>query len=96
MENRFRLKSKHVSYGDYGMFKSIEFILEIRVPYKFFGKIKTHWIPVLCMDKHEFLKNNIIIKTENDVILYMIECFKKERLKTKPDRILKRIYKKSK
>jgi len=88
MNRRFNLRIESADFGDYGIISDKKLVLQLRVPFKWFKKIKYVNMDVYSTYAY-LLPDTIILKT--DIEEYLVRMFNKERQKTKRDRVLEKL-----
>ena len=88
MNRRFSLKIEHGTKGDYGYIDYKILKLQLRVPYKIFNKIKYTYITVCTIDDYKLPEN---IKTQSQIVNFLVNEFEKERKMTLINRVIDRI-----
>lgn len=88
MNRRFRIKIDYVSLGEYSLNNGKNLILQVRVPYKCFGKTRysyTSVFEILSIELPSF------IITQKQIEEYLVSKFKDIRQNTKRERVIKRM-----
>lgn len=88
MNRRFSLKIEHGTKGDYGYIDYKILKLQLRVPYKIFNKTKYTYITVYETGDYRLPEN---IKTQSQIVNFLVNEFEKERKRTLIDRVIDRI-----
>ena len=90
MNRRFSLKIEYGTKGDYGWIDYKILKLQLRVPYKIFNKTKYTYITVYETGDYELPIN---IKTQSQIMNFLVNEFEKKRKMTLINRIINRIEK---
>ncbi len=90
MNRRFSLKIEYGTKGDYGCIDYKILKLQLRVPYKIFNKTKYTYITVYETGDYELPIN---IKTQSQIMNFLVNEFEKKRKMTLINRIINRIEK---
>ena len=90
MNRRFSLKIEYGTKGDYGCIDYKILKLQLRVPYKIFNKTKYTYITVYEIGDYELPIN---IKTQSQIMNFLVNEFEKKRKMTLINRIINRIEK---
>lgn len=90
MNRRFRLKIEYATRGDYGCINYKILKLQLRVPYKIFNKTKYTYITVYEIGDYKLPTN---VKTQSQIMNFLVNEFEKERKMTLINRVIKRIEK---
>ena len=88
MNRRLSLKIEHGTKGDYGWIDYKILKLQLRVPYKIFNKTKYTYITVYEIGDYKLPIN---IKTQSQIMNFLVNEFEKERKRTLINRIINRI-----
>ena len=88
MNRRFSLKIEYGTKGDYGCIDYKILKLQLRVPYKIFNKTKYTYITVYETGDYELPIN---IKTQSQIMNFLVNEFEKKRKMTLINRIINRI-----
>ena len=88
MNRRFSLKIEYGTKGDYGCIDYKILKLQLRVPYKIFNKTKYTYITVYETGDYELPIN---IKTQSQIMNFLVNEFEKERKMTLINRVINRI-----
>ena len=90
MNRRFSLKIGYGTRGEYGCIDYKILKLQLRVPYKIFNKTKYTYITVYEIGDYKLPIN---IKTQSQIMNFLVNEFEKERKMTLINRIINRIEK---
>ena len=90
MNRRFSLKIGYGTRGEYGCIDYKILKLQLRVPYKIFNKTKYTYITVYEIGDYKLPIN---IKTQSQIMNFLVNEFEKERKRTLINRIINRIEK---
>ena len=88
MNRRFSLKIGYGTRGEYGCIDYKILKLQLRVPYKVFNKTKYTYITVYETGDYELPIN---IKTQSQIMNFLVNKFEKERKMTLINRVINRI-----
>ena len=90
MNRRFNLKIGYGTIGEYGCIDYKILKLQLRVPYKVFNKTKYTYITVYEIGDYKLPTN---VKTQSQIMNFLVNEFEKERKMTLINRVIKRIEK---
>ena len=85
MNRRFSLKIEYGTKGDYGCIDYKILKLQLRVPYKIFNKTKYTYITVYEIGDYKLPIN---IKTQSQIMNFLVNEFEKERKMTLINRVI--------
>ena len=88
MNRRFSLKIEYGTKGEYGCIDYKILKLQLRVPYKIFNKTKYTYITVYEIGDYKLPIN---IKTQSQIMNFLVNEFEKERKMTLINRVIDRI-----